>query len=923
MIRQAANPSHARRNATGHGLVVIGAIALISLGGFTSWATAQPTVGDDIAESKIASLEKDLATAKASDESLVARRRQFKRIVRRGEALIEASPTAANRFVVLDIMFQSQKRLLAMDNSARNRRTLFEISGELAEAPDRYAEIRLEADLMLSEKQLSENNATLTQRAEALAKLIERYRGTTGEAKSLLMGALIAQKLDAPELEDAIQYALDENFSDDAEVIEFRRKYLRISRLDVTFRGAFERADGVTLRFPADTAGHLSLNIFWSKNKPATDAYLDQIAEALKSRSEPIDVFSFNLDGLPDAGQSLLREKGLDWCAMKLPGGRNHQAYRTYAQGDPVAVLVNEYGLAVVRPEIVHGRQFALDTARISEPRYIAQLQWLFVGEFLVADSVMSRDLPADDPLAAVQDCFVPPPYRYRLTPEQALSNYRKAAKLCREAIDERPHSEDLWRLRDRRLIALLGIWNMACEPGSLAKAVDEATAALATDPPLSAQIVPRFCLAKDQLRRGQGDPETIVSEYLKQTGGEDASARALAAACVLALDAKSRELHDTYRSRFIEQHGSDPRFYAFTSFLRERYHRYRLLKANHNRRERSTRGYIVNHGGEPTRDPFPKIVLKTLDGGTFELPGGEQDKMTLLLFVEPPEDDQADFPVRLNRQGKPTDDDSIRRLVSFADHLAEQHVNKSLQVIVAFICDDAKRVADLMVRNEWAGQALMVPGGLNNPMVRQLGILSADKVPNVFLLRRDGTVAWWASGLEYKGEFGFPFAFQLGMKVHIETSEVEYGYRALARGEFEKAARVFAGPFKPERPDRFGWRSPRYHGQALAQMGLNDYPAALEAIDIAIDAHRLRHYRGRGPRDITKWREYVAEFKMKEPCDVLALLWTTKARILDAAGKSQQAEEVRKQAEQAVVTDRPDVYHAFHEKLSKLKTGE
>jgi tetratricopeptide (TPR) repeat protein len=731
------------------------------------------------------------------------------------------------------------------------------------------------------------------------------------------MGALIAQKLDAPELEDAIHYALDENFSDDAEVIEFRRRYLRISRLDVTFKGTFERADGVTLRFPADAAGHLSLHIFWSANKPATDAYLNQIAEALKSRPEPIDVFSYNLDNLPDAGRSQLREKGLDWHAMKLPGGRNHQAYRTYAQGDPVAVLVNEYGLAVVRPEIVHGRQFALDPARISESRYIAQLQSVFIGDFLIAA------LPASEAHRAIDACFVAPPYRYRLTPEQAVANYRKAAKLCREAMDQQPNRTDLWQWRDRRLIALLGIWNLAHDPDALAEAVEQATAALAKDLPPEAQVVPRFCLAKDQLRRGEGDPAAVVADFVKQAGSEDASARALAAACVLALDAKSRDLHETYRTTFLERHGSDPKFYAFTSFLRDRYHRYRLLKANHSRRERSTRGYIVSHGGEPTREPFPAITLKTLDGGTLELPRVDHDKMTLLLFVEPPADEQADFPARLDRKGNPTKDDAIRKLVGFADHLAAQHVNQSLEVVVAFVCDDAKRAAELMKRNAWAGRAAIVPGGLSNPIVQQLGILSADKLPNVFVLRRDGTVAWWASGLEYKGEFGFPFALQLGMKVHIEASEVEYGYKALTSGDYEKAARIFAGPFKPERPDRFSWRAPRHHGRAVALMGLNDWPAAAEAIDIAIDAHKLRHYRGRGPRDITKWREHVAGFTVKQPCNVLAQLWATKAQILVKLGRAQEAEQFRTQSQQPVEADRPDVYSAFHEKLSQLKTGE
>jgi hypothetical protein len=172
MTRQATPTTRAGWNVLAAGLFV-----WLSLAGHASLSLAQPTPVDQIPESRIASLAQDLAAIKGQTDSLVARRRHLKNIVRGGQALIDESPDAPNRFEVLDIMFQSQKRLLAIDNSSRNRRTLFDISAKLAEAPDRYAEIRLEADLMLSEKELSESNATLTQRAEALAALIERYRG--------------------------------------------------------------------------------------------------------------------------------------------------------------------------------------------------------------------------------------------------------------------------------------------------------------------------------------------------------------------------------------------------------------------------------------------------------------------------------------------------------------------------------------------------------------------------------------------------------------------------------------------------------------------------------------------------------------------------------------------------------------------------
>ena len=898
-------PAHASRWSRVAGPILIALLVSSAVAG---------DAGNAIPESAVHSLRKELATSGGRGSSTVATRRNLKNIVRKGHALLKEAPVAPNRYAILGIMFQSQKRLLTMDNIARNRDSLFDTCGKLAQAPDRYAELRLEADLLLSERELSGRDATLDERAKALAELLERYRGTSAEARSLLMGALIVQKLEAPELEDAIYYALDENFSDDHDVIEFRRKFLKISRLDVTFSGEFERLDGTILCFPADTMGHLCLMVFWSKEKRGFEEYLEKRKEELAKYAGLIDVFSFNLDELPDGGASILRDHGLDWTVMRLPGGRQHQAYRTYAQGDPIAVLVNEYGLAVIRPEIVHGRLPALEAMRVSEDRYMAQLQSLFIGDILVTGSA------TDDKLPAVQACFPLPPFRYRLSREEALANYGKAEKLCADAIKKAPNASGLWRLRNRRIVALLGMWNLACEPEHLEAAVAEAEAALAMEPPPAADVVPRFCLAKDALRRGDKKAASAVSGFLAACGGDDAPASALAAAAMLALDAKSREMHEKYRGILLEEHADSPEYYAFTSFLLDRHHRYRLLKPNHSRRERSTRSYIVNHGYEPMTNRLPRIALKRMDGSTLSLPREGNDKPTFLVFVEPPADPDADFPVLTDRRGNPTRNDHVRMVMDYAQRLVDEHVNKGVDMVAAFLCDDAAHVDALMKTNGWTCQAAMVPGGLNNPMVRQLGILSADRVANVFLLRRDGTVAWRASGLAYRTEFGFPFAFLLGMKVHIEVCDVEAGYRALEKGDFQGAARLFTGPYLPADPDRYGWRSSRHHGRAIALMGLKDWEPALEAIEIAIDAHTLRHYRGRGAKGAKNWRQTVADFTVKEPCDILSILWSTHAAILDELGRKEEAAVVRRRAAGVVAKDYEDVYKLFHEKLKTLR---
>ena len=885
--------------------------------GFGEEPAARPA--GTIADKEIAALQAELAEV-GKTSLATAKRRACKGVIREGEALVQASPTDPNRFRVLGIVFRARQQLFALENDDRNREAMLETCRKLAEAPDEHAEMRLEADLLLSEADLSSRNANVEERARALEEMLGRYRDTPAEVKSLKIAAGIAPKLEAFELATRIQRTMQERFADDCEVIEFLRRNSNIGRMDVRFSGTFERVDGTTLSFPIDRSGHLSVIVFWSRATQGFEDALAKIGENRQLYPGKLDFFSFNIDELPDAGEAILRSLNLDWTVMRLPGGRNSQTFRTYGLRDPVGILVNAYGHVILTNNAInygHGpyapaNPHQINDARISDERYLTQLQSLFIGEFLVDDKNMQGtdgakppgSVPAEE-LRAIQDCFVPAPFRYRLQRAEALANYEKAAQWCDDVITRHPDAPDLWQVRERRIIALLGRWNLAAEPKFLEQAANEARAMLAASPPQGAGVVPRFCLAKEALRKDHKNVISVLTSMIDDLGGSEASGTALAAAAILALDANSRDLHERYRTLLLDRHAEEPALWPVLAFLRDRFHTVHLLRGNFIRHEdgdKPVREHLVNHGLEAMTRPLPKIELKTLDGASLRLPQDPADKLTLLMFVEPPPAPAADFSGGMDSQGRPSRDDSFRKVMGYAFERAQLHIHKEVEVIAAFLCDDAERVRSLMAKNAWPCRAAIVPGGLKNPLVRQLGILSADRIPNVFLLRRDGTIAWHTSGFYSKVDFGYPFAIWLGMKLHIEICEAEFAYSVLEKGDFEKAKRVFSGPFLPERDERYLWQGPRSHGRALANIGLKDWAAALVDIDATIQLH-----------------QGVFRHRPDSPCESMLAMQRARALILEKLGRQDEAKAAREAAAVPPAPCYDTPYDRFHRKLGKL----
>ena len=123
---------------------------------------------------------------------------------------------------------------------------------------------------------------------------------------------------------------------------------------------------------------------------------------------------------------------------------------------------------------------------------------------------------------------------------------------------------------------------------------------------------------------------------------------------------------------------------------------------------------------------------------------------------------------------------------------------------------------------------------------------------------------------------------------------------------DFEEAKRIFSGPFLPEKDERYLWRAPRYHGRALANVGLQDWEAALADIDVAIDY-------------------YLKNFKrpIETPSSSTLEMLQLKTYILEKLGRKEEAQQVTQSVPKTPTPYTEYIYDTFHKRLADLKLTE
>jgi tetratricopeptide (TPR) repeat protein len=360
-----------------------------------------------------------------------------------------------------------------------------------------------------------------------------------------------------------------------------------------------------------------------------------------------------------------------------------------------------------------------------------------------------------------------------------------------------------------------------------------------------------------------------VLEAFIKATGGDKAPATAIAAAALLAMDANDRDFHAKYREALLKLDNNNPALWPVFSFLRDRHHTYRAFHATYSRfgfsrAERHANYRNVSALDEPAdTSRVIKTDLTTLDGKKINLPQATDGKMTFVAFMELPADEESET----------TQNTLMEQMMDKVD----RHETKGIKVIAAFLSNETDRISALVKKNEWTCQVAMVPNGIDNPLVVQLGILSADITPNIFLLRPDGSISWSVSGLTYPIQgTRMSSAIRYGLEAHIDVLQMEVAKSALDQGDFKKAVKLFSEVLAPKKRKGDWWATFRFYSRGRAHVGLKNWEDALADIDTAIDAHQ------------------TFAFGKVHRCELHKEMELYKADILDKLGRGTEAKALR-----------------------------
>lgn len=640
--RPGAAPGRRGRRA----LAILHATLLIVAMGVPRGASAEPPAGESSASPTAETIPDEsllelteLYVAPNSPLRDAAKLRKYELILSKGRELERRHADAPNLYVLRSIMLQAAQGRAIIEGEEESRQSLLALAGRIAssDAPPAH---RLQADLLLTHAEIARHDRGAEPALVAIARLADKYYGTEVEAQSAMRAMILAFDAGDQRLFKALSRRLRHDFGDNPRVVTFLKDRFGVHAGGKTINTLLERADGGTWRLPMDVIGRPTTVAFWSTEVEYFDPKMRAVKEVHRNAEPDTFLLGVNLDTDPEAGRKAARRLGLDFPHV----------YRGRGTDDPVFLLFGKAripSISYLRPDgtSAESREQRDDLSwacpRDNEPTAMA-ITFLRSGEFLVTRPVGPTD-PAAPPelgppvraraamraldgprvppekLRAIQECFTVPPRRYRLggplpgrydrpSREKVARLYETALSLCEKAIAEHENAADLFLVRNRLMVALVGLSAIRTDPSLTKRAAEIGQDMLDSELPAGAEIIADMCATRWALREEMDGTKNAkaLRAFIDRQAREDRKPLALVCAAMLALELGER---GTYRSLVNELESQHRHVQAVRPFLW------------YAQDDRAT--------GLPLR-----VTVPLLDGGELNLPEDWRGRPGVVVFI-------------------------------------------------------------------------------------------------------------------------------------------------------------------------------------------------------------------------------------------------------------------------------------------------
>lgn len=717
--------------------------------------------------------------------------RRYELIIAKGQNLLESHPEAQNRHELLSVMLQTAQANSIVSGTAEARSTMLNIAREIS-ASNAPPQKRMRSDALLTYALISQHGNRSTEAGEAVAQFADKYRDTKIEADATMRAMMMAFDIGNKSLFDALEHRLFRDFRDNPEVASFLRDRFgkRIDRTLVNIK--LERpGDKGIWRLPMDILGRPVTITFWA-------AAIDNLELKMRSikriyRNNPDDVFllGINLDSEKEMARKAAERLGLNYP----------QVYRGQGASDPFFLLFGDATLpsvAYIRP---NGHSAAIIKERgrddigwaapmDKEPAALA-LTFLRSGEFIVtrpvgptnpkappelgtpekarmAMSKLKGPLIPAETLQSIQECFTVPPRRYRLGDpitgrydrpdrEPAARLYETAIERCEQAIEKHPEAADLFLVRNRLMVALVGLGIIRTDPSLTQRAAEVGQNVLENqDIPQIAKLEADLCVLRWKLRE-QMDTAIIndrLKAFVARYAGGPREPHAVALASLLALELGDKNTHNEYVHEIESSHRLNQDMRPFL--------------------------WCMENDNEKGRQLQAEVSL--LDGGTLNLPDDWQGQAGAIVFITYSDDPEV--------MQKRCDHMNKLRLRKLWNRDANQP--DKLNVLYAIIGGTHSQVKELAEKRKWPWPVAHSGRGWDDPLAQAYRGPGVQNEYSMLVVNHNGKI------IDDRRGFWMNRSFDRTLdklrKQRKDDKGRDTGRKALAEGNFREAAAAFQG---------------------------------------------------------------------------------------------------------------------------------